>query len=191
MKLDLMREWLDKKMKKIEVCMDPWPHIIIDDFFLEFEKSTHGWKINQVEPTGADVDRVMLEKDPFPVNFVELLDLFPKTREYKKLGKFVHYAVTKEGLHHPIHEDAPFKIMSAVLYMDPEENAGTNLYRTKDCTEPAKTIEWKQNRLLIFCGLDGITWHDYKATSTRRTLNWFLVDPTAVQNPEYKEAIIE
>ena len=54
-----------------------------------------------------------------------------------------------------------------------------------------ETIEWKPNRLMIFCGETGVTWHDYKSSDeTRYTYNYFLVDPTRIENEAYKDHCI-
>ena len=48
-------------------------------------------------------------------------------------------------------------------------------------------VEWKPNRLMIFCGESGVTWHDYKSDGKMRfTYNYFLVDPTKIKNEVYK-----
>ena len=44
---------------------------------------------------------------------------------------------------------------------------------------------------MIFCGETGVTWHDYKSSDeTRYTYNYFLVDPTKIENEAYKDHCI-
>ena len=86
-----------------------------------------------------------------------------------------------------IHDEAEFKIMSAIIYLSPEKNHGTTFY----IDGKQETIEWKPNRLMIFCGETGVTWHDYKSSDeTRYTYNYFLVDPTKIENEAYKDHCI-
>ena len=84
---------------------------------------------------------------------------------------------------------APFKILTAVLYLTPDANNGTRIYANGDeSSKPATELEWKPNTMLIFAGQDDVTWHDYTSSwNDRYTFNWFFVDPNVIQNPLYKD----
>tara|TARA_B110000902_G_C14262777_1_gene570382 strand:+ start:767 stop:1219 length:453 start_codon:yes stop_codon:yes gene_type:complete len=134
----------------------------------------------------GDVNRVMFDHDPIPLA-AGLLSEFTTHRPVGNMGKFIHYAVTKADFLHDRHYDADFKIMSAVLYLGPEKNGGTVLY---DGDEAVIEVEWKPNKLFVFCGMDNLTWHHYYSEATRYTLNYFLVDMDKVENDEYRQKII-
>ena len=124
-------------------------------------------------------------EDPTP-EIADLIHGFKKKRSYKELGKIIHTAGTPPNFHHPIHDEAEFKIMSAVLYLGPEKSHGTRFLMDEEFE-----IEWKPNRLMVFCGETGVTWHDFKSGDhTRYTYNYFLVDPTKVQNETLKKLIL-
>jgi len=162
----------------------PWKHLYIDDFMPDYMLQYHYNKAQQVDPQG-DVGRLILDYDPMH-RVADLLEHFPNHRPYNKLGKFIHYAATAANLTHAVHTDAPFKILSAVLYLGPTDNYGTRLY---DQTKFDKEVEWKPNRLVVFAGND-YTWHDYRSKQVRFTLNYFLVDPDVIENQQYKQGII-
>lgn len=166
----------------------PWQHMVIENFLPEQEFEYHCWKAQQIN-IKENVNRKFLKYDPFP-RLTWLMDDFDFIRSYDSTKKFIHYAATKGGFHHPRHVDSQFKIMSAVLYLAPEVNHGTDLFETEDGPLKA-SVDWKPNTLFVFCGRYNHTWHDYRATSDRYTLNWFLVDPMIIENEEYKKVCID
>lgn len=131
------------------------------------------------------VYRKFLDYDPTP-KIASLLVQFHEHRNYSKIGKFIHYAVTPPNFKHPVHDEAEFKIMSAIIYLHPKKNHGTTFYLDGEKIE----VEWKPNRLMVFCGKTNVTWHDYESDAMRYTYNYFLVDPTKVQNDTYKNHIL-
>lgn len=159
--------------------------IVIDDFLpLDDFNRLRDEAIQQDADT--QIERNFFDYDPTP-QIADLLGEFDKHREYDKLGKFIHTAATPANFEHPIHDEAEFKIMSAVLYLDPEESYGTR-FLMPDYDGP---LGWKPNRLVVFCGETNVTWHDYKSGDhVRHTYNYFLVDPTKVQNEAYKDVIL-
>lgn len=179
------------------MILEPWPHIIIDDFLPEEEfifLSNHCKQSFERLPerihysSDEQVQRWHLNYDPIAHHDMrQYLELFDH-REYSTLRNFVNYGKTTPNFVHPMHVGAPFKILSSVLCVSPEENHGTNLYKSErgfynEMVESA----WKPNRMLIFAGQDGVTWHDYTSNEfDRYTFNHYLVDPTVIQNELYK-----
>ena len=163
----------------------PWPHLVIDDYLPQDQFDSLRHEALRYGEDG-DVSRIFFDHDPIP-HTADLLNEFVSHRPVGDKGKLIHYAVTKKDFVHEKHCDAEFKIMSAVLYLGPEKNSGTRLYGRKG---ERVDVEWKPNRMFVFCGLTDFTWHDYTSTDTRYTLNYFLIDRSKVKNPEYKDKMI-
>lgn len=169
---------------------EPWQHIVIDDFLPKQEFEYHCWRAKHIDIVD-NVNRHFLKYDPFRgILDMDMMDQFDFVRSYESTSKFVHYAATKAGFKHPRHVDSQFKIMSAVLYLAPEHNHGTDLYQSVDGPLKA-SVEWKPNTLFVFAGRYNHTWHDYRATTDRYTLNWFLVDPMIIENEDYRKVCID
>lgn len=159
---------------------------LVIDSYLPHETHYMLYKMYQNTEVESDVKRTMFDYDPTP-QIADLINQFDSTREYTKLAKFIHTAATPPNYHHKIHDEAEFKIMSAIVYIGPDKAPGTTFY--VDGKE--ETIEWKPNRLMVFCGETGVTWHDYKSDHNMRfTYNYFLIDPTKVENEAYKNHIL-
>ena len=160
--------------------------IIIRDNYLSQQTFSLLYTHYQKVQLKKEVDRKFFLSDPTP-DIAHYINYFNKKRGYNKLGKFIHTAATPPNFHHPKHYEAEFKIMSAIVYIGPEEAPGTTFY----IDGKEETIEWKPNRLMIFCGETDVTWHDYKSADQMRfTYNYFLVDPTKIQNPDYKKHVL-
>ena len=169
---------------------DPWPYIIVEDFLhpdeLQVFKET-AWTLDTHQSGYEGINRLFLKYDPFPF-MKNLLNEFPVHRPYNELAKLIHFAATPPNMTHPMHVDSNYKIMSAVLYLWPDENGGTVLYKTPD--GEGKEITWKPNTLFVFCGLDDVTHHTYYSTEQRYTLNYFLVDPTLITDPRWSDKFV-
>lgn len=111
----------------------------------------------------------------------------PKLKEiYKQLhGNFpkhkfvnIELMICDKEFKHPIHDENPSKILSAVTYISKDNNDGTTIYNSKndDYCDPIKKIDWKQNRCFIFSGKRNKTWHAFSSNgkNIRITLNLFL-----------------
>ena len=61
----------------------------------------------------------------------------------------------------PIHRDHVNKLLSGVVYLKPEKNAGTIIYDNKKGKNPNE-IKWKKNRALFFSRTEKSSWHNYK-----------------------------
>jgi hypothetical protein len=160
--------------------------IIIRDNYLPQQTFSLLYTHYQKVQLKKGVEREFFSSDPTP-EIAKFINYFDKKREYNQLGKFIHTAATPPNFVHPKHYEAEFKIMSAIIYIGPEKAPGTTFY----INGKEETIEWKPNRLMIFCGETDVTWHDYKSADQMRfTYNYFLVDPTKIQNESYKNNII-
>ena len=172
-----------------------WPYEVIDNYLDDKTFNKLNNEIKDVIPEDGKIYRKWLDYDPTP-QIETLVKNYRVRRHYGPYKKFIHFAVTPAGFVHPEHDEAEFKIMSAIIYLSPEKNKGTTLV---DYTKvpshggnPEKiTVDWKQNRLMNFCGLTDNTWHYYESTDVRYTYNYFLVDPDKIQNEEYKKYCID
>jgi len=68
---------------------------------------------------------------------------------------------TGKNCKHPIHDDTPNKLLSGVIYLNPEINTGTMFYKNKKGNNK-KTIPWKKNRAVFFVRKERETWHTYE-----------------------------
>lgn len=159
--------------------------IIIRDNFLPQDTYDMLYRKYSETAVSDQVQREIFKYDPTP-QIASFLHQFNRYRKYEQLGKFIHTAATPPRFHHAKHCEAEFKIMSAIVYIAPEHSNGTVFY-----LDETFEIEWKPNRLMIFCGETDVTWHDYRSTKDMRfTYNYFLVDPTKVENETYRNSIL-
>jgi hypothetical protein len=109
-------------------------------------------------------------------NYNKIVKKYPYHRQslwWKRID--THISVTPPLPYTPsdIHCEASDKILSIVVYIAPFKNKGTMLYNSEKSLD--KTIPWKENTSLIFCGKDNTTWHSYASDYTNRiTLNFFI-----------------
>ena len=158
--------------------------IIIKDDFLHQDTYNSLYKKYMTTEIKDEVQREFFDYDPTP-EIAQYINEFDKHRPYEKLGRFIHTAATPSNFHHKKHDEAEFKIMSAIVYIAPKKSYGTFYLDEK------VEVEWKPNRLMIFCGETNVTWHDYRSHDGMRfTYNYFLVDPTKIKNKEYLNYVI-
>jgi len=170
------------------VYQDPWPHIVIENFYTDevfakiksatkrFLKANVDTSIRKQEFPFAD-DPILQEcinSRPLDTSY---LDILKDHRPYDDLKLFWEVNFLLGPHRYPIHDEASRKVLSCVVYVEPEENNGTYLY-TADKTY-AKQVEWKPNTAFIFAAIDGVTWHDYDCPKgkLRITINQFLERP--------------
>ena len=158
--------------------------LIVKDNYLSQDKFDYLYNIAQKLQPETEMERSFFDEDPTP-ELKEYINHFTKKRSYRQLGKLIHINATPPNFDHPLHDEASFKIMSAVIYLGPEKSLGTTFYMDEEFV-----IEWRPNRLMIFCGETDVTWHDFKSGDhVRHTYNYFLCDPTKVQNETVKNSI--
>lgn len=168
-----------------------WNYEVIDDYLDKETFNKLNNEIKDVIPEDGKIYRKWLDYDPTP-QIETLVKKYAVRRYYGPYKKFIHFAVTPAEFVHPEHDEAEFKIMSAIVYLSPEKNIGTTLVDYTRPPYPEKiTVDWKPNRLMNFCGLTQRTWHYYESTDVRYTYNYFLVDPDKIENEEYKKYCID
>tara|TARA_A100000164_G_C21836211_1_gene737834 strand:- start:252 stop:845 length:594 start_codon:yes stop_codon:yes gene_type:complete len=72
-----------------------------------------------------------------------------------------HLILTGKNYKFPIHDDTPNKLLSGVIYINPEKNSGTKFYVSK-ADKNGKEVEWKKNRAVFFSRKERETWHSYE-----------------------------
>lgn len=167
---------------------NPWPHIVIDDYY-----ETHIFEeiLNEGKKFLAkNVDKATRKQEfQNPDNSIlkecinsrlldeSYFDVLTDHRPYSCLNPYWELNFLRGPFSYPIHDESPRKVLSCVVYVGPEQNAGTSLY-DKD-KNFVKEVVWKPNRALVFAAQDGVTWHDYTCPrgSLRITINQFLERP--------------
>ena len=149
-----------------------------DTFNMLYNKSQ---ELNPID----EMERHFFKEDPTP-HMADLINCFSKHREYEIPSKLVHINATPPNFEHPIHDEASFKIMSAIVYLGPEESHGTTFYMGEEFA-----VEWKPNRLMVFCGETDVTWHGWTSGDHQRfTYNYFITDDSKVQNEAVKDTLL-
>ena len=69
--------------------------------------------------------------------------------------------VTNKNSKFPIHDDTPNKILSGVIYLNPEKNNGTIFYKNKK-GDGKQIIDWKVNKGVFFSRNERESWHSYE-----------------------------
>jgi len=88
-----------------------------------------------------------------------LQELCPEKVKLYNYSEF-HLILTGKNYKFPIHDDTPNKLLSGVIYINPEKNNGTKFYTSKS-GKNKKEIEWKKNRAVFFSRKERETWHSY------------------------------
>lgn len=171
------------------VTTSPWPYIVVDNFLAtEDFKALSDRPISHVKPLEREsllsnevhADGRIVAKH-MPQGLVARIHAHCHERS---LGWLNHLAPAKMPLYEyadyelvitganckfPIHADTWDKLLSIVVYLAPQQNAGTIVYDNRHGRNPIN-IEWKQNRALIFSRQEGKTWHGYKGDGKNNRL---------------------
>ena len=104
-----------------------------------------------------------------------LKELCPEKVKLYNYSEF-NLILTGKNYKFPIHDDTPNKLLSGVIYINPEENIGTIFYSSKT-GKNKKEIEWKKNRAVFFSRKERETWHSYEGNgvNTRVALVYNLM----------------
>ena len=102
-----------------------------------------------------------------------------------KLHNYTEYTLncTGKDYKYAIHDDIPSKLLSAVIYLKPEENTGTIIYPSPEYKlwngelafpSEGTLIHWKQNRGFVFSRIHQKTWHSYQGDTKKNRLTLII-----------------
>lgn len=176
---------------------NPWPHLEIQNYFdSSLYSACKAELLRYVTTNIRNLSHHTIirsqEKDfniRFPATraFAEsanidsaLLKHFSNHRNYTSLYNFYDISICLGDFSYRIHDEAPWKVLSAVTYIAPKESTGTLLYNNNK--EYVTTAKWAENKTLIFAPIDNVTWHSFESRGTYRiTVNhWLTRHPTGV-----------
>lgn len=204
--MDFVKNILDSPVIK-----HPWPHQIVDNFldektFKSLEDLVKSLlprysikKDQSIDPVDLLALKDEMHEDLYNSLFhynkllldhhTDLMSLYPNHRSYQSYYSMpsFHFMDRNAGWHH-IHDETLDKALSIVLYIDPEISVGTKIFSGMEEKDFEFEVEWKKNRALIFCGIQGTTWHSFGTDRYQRaTLNFFLREnkiPTILEETE-------
>lgn len=166
----------------------PWPHLVIENYYSDevfdvLRSEAKRFVKGNVDVTTRKQAFAMPENqtlrdciDSRPLT-EDMLAKFPSHRPYSALNLFWEVNFLIGPFKYPIHDESSRKVLSCVVYVDPDENNGTYLYNEDKTFN--RQVSWKPNTALIFPAIDGVTWHDYDCPKGkyRVTVNQFLERP--------------
>lgn len=98
-------------------------------------------------------------------NYLPIASNILKDLNKEKLNLFSYsdftIVKTNKNSKFPIHDDAPNKLLSGVIFLYPQDNKGTIFYNNKS-GEGKTEIDWKINRAVFFSRKERETWHSYE-----------------------------
>lgn len=185
-------------IRKSPVLAEPWEHKIIDNFFPQdvFEKirevaidlsnrftipeKTNPMWLHEVLKQGGDsktVDTIIDATDDILANIEDIMSDFTHYQKsaqgYYAMPKF---GISGKGFNYPVHTESNHKVLLFVIYMFPENDIGTSLYKNQEESSLYKSVEWKPNRAFMMAPQSkDITWHNWSSSinPSRTTLNIF------------------
>lgn len=186
-----------QKILDAPMLKEPWEHKIIDNFFPEevFSKIRNAAKklsnyaeegktkpvwMHEALDYGIEedvVDSIIITADDILDNINDIKSKFSRSNS-SQIGYFAmpKFGVSGKNFSYPIHSESNHKCLLFVIYIDPEVDRGTRLYKEKSEESFVKEIEWKPNRAFVMCPTDNdITWHNWAnlQNPSRVTLNIF------------------
>jgi len=196
-----------EKIRNQPLIKDPWEHKIIDNFFPEDvyqrikecaikmsdqvvkEGTTYPMWMNEVLNRGGDpevVDLIINAAGEVLDNINYLLDDFSDVQKSSQ-GYFAmpKFGISGKDFRYPIHTESIHKVILFVIYLYPEQDVGTKLYRSSDESSFVKSIEWKENRaFLTAIKSSNDTWHNWSGNQnhSRITLNIFCEKIEELEN---------
>lgn len=171
----------------MEESFYPWRHRIIDNFLSQEHMNSlesycidyipkdleHEGKFSRSEIKNdgtflshGDLDPI-LAKSIFDTYTPQLKKILHQMSPRKsKLFDFctVQFTINGSNFIYHLHDDDPSKLLSTVIYIYPDESAGTNLYLNSNPNSLKKTVRWKKNRAFIFAREGRKTWHNYQGS---------------------------
>lgn len=171
----------------------PWDHKEIDNFFdtetydkiKEVTQLLAARKFTNELETSVDIFEYPSILNTIQKTITELelqtdtiLGSFENKRQYNKYHWESRFNVTHPKKNSKLHDEWDRKILSLIVYIEPEESLGTRLYTKKEngTFKMIKQIEWKPNKAFLMCGLDSTTWHSVTSGNHQRvTINYFII----------------
>jgi hypothetical protein len=172
MKIDIIENFLNEKDLK-ELSSIKFENINSYEIKVFHNKID---KNNNVEAECLSPTTVKRLHDTYHQKAMSLLNkLCPEKINLYDHSEF-HIILTGANYKFPIHDDIPTKLLSGVVYLDPEINKGTMFFNNKK-GDGKKYIEWKKNKAVFFARKEGETWHSYEGDgkSQRLTLVYNLM----------------
>ena len=118
-------------------------------------------KNNEVNSDCLNESTVRRFQNTYHTKALNLLkQLYPEKVDLYDYSEF-HIIITGANYKFPIHDDTPSKLLSGVVYLNPEHNKGTMFFDSKK-GDGEKYIEWKRNRAVFFARRERETWHSYE-----------------------------
>lgn len=185
----------------MKLILDPWKHILLEDFlnqedFIKIRNiskvssneirddkyrlvASYDIKGNKLGLTGRNAYPLMLE-GLFESYYEECLSILafldPSKIPYVERINFEIQSVMP-NYGYRIHHDSLSKLLSIVIYLDPDNNFGTFIH--KDENSEGKEIPWCLNSGIAFSAIGHHTWHSFKSNNERRaTFNINLYNGT-------------
>lgn len=119
-------------------------------------------KFKNVKNSCIEKEKLIDLQNTYHNKAIEILkELNPKKVNLYDYSEF-HIVESGSKYKFPIHDDIPAKILSGVIYLEPENNKGTCFYETKD-GRGIKEVKWKKNRAVFFSRTERTTWHSFEA----------------------------
>jgi len=164
----------------------PWPHATIDDLI---DSKTIQWiqqkTINDDNQGHYYADHYIWDGNGLTIentgkdiiaNLDDWFTMFPSHNKFEEYEMLTYVSKQSAGHRYPIHDEHPYKCLSFVTYVYPEQGCGTSLYQTENDQTAFDTIPWQVGRTFVFAGQTGKTWHSYESgPNTRITLNHFVI----------------
>lgn len=164
---NLKLDKLNYKIKVIDNFLNP------EDFKdlcnLEIEKETNKKfltyhnEISDDKIVNSSIDKNLLKRihRNYHSKAMEILnEINPEKVKLYDYSDFL-IIITSKDSKFPIHDDTPNKLLSGVVYLEPEKNSGTKFYNNK-VGENLTNIEWQPNRAVFFSRKERETWHSYE-----------------------------
>ncbi len=150
-------------------------------------------KLKNVKNSCIDKEKLIDLQNIYHKKAIEILkELNP---EKVRLYDYSEFHIVESGSKYkfPIHDDIPAKILSGVIYLEPENNKGTCFYETKD-GQGIKEVKWKKNRAVFFSRMERTTWHSFESDGKSNRLvlvyNLMTKDIKSVYKLENKNYLI-
>ena len=133
----------------------------IDHNSIQVYHNSVGKNNNVMQADCINSEKIIELNNRYHKKVINLLDeLNPKKTKLYEYSEF-HIVERGKDFIFPIHDDAPEKLLSGVIYLKPSINKGTIFYNNKK-GEGSREIKWKTNKAVFFSREERNTWHSYE-----------------------------